>query len=219
MDDRAADGGERAAPDAIPPAVRDLFVEMGRRSLPSPPVPHLVRSHVRSWGNDVWGTHRFDPMAHYLFRDCWQSLVTDRGDDPLFTFSHAGHGINSYFYTLTLRIGPLAVAAQSHWSPWPIYADRLMDITDMAHQYMNLRMLLEGVEGQPGPLRWVLLASPSRGILTLIDVTRLDPNESWSVLGPRLPVALDGGRGPISQDRFFELVADALGFPLDRWGS
>lgn len=219
MDDTTAEGDTGTGPDAVPPALCELFTEMGRQSLPSPPVPRLVWPELRSLGDSQWGTHPFDPMDHYMFHSCWQPLVTDGDGEPRFTFCHSGHGLNSYFYTLTLRIGPLAVATQSHWSPTPIYANQMRDAMDMAYQYTNLRMLIEGVAEQPGPLRWLLLSSRSRQITRLIDVARLDASETWHAFSSELPEVLDGEREPQTVGELCTLAAKALGFPLDPWSS
>ena len=222
--------GDDDMPDELPPAVADLYRTMGRQCLPSPPVPRPLRDRVEARGDLQWGTEPIDAKAHYMFSGCWQDLVTGDGGHPVFTFGHYGHGINSYFFTLRVRIGPLAAATQCHWSPYPIYADRLHDVSKMARQFMSMRILLDGVENQPGPVRWLLLSSTSRGFNSLVDVeallaarqdgahddvTMAVGTTATSGRSRRLTLPssemLSGPLPPVHEDRLFASAAEALG--------
>jgi hypothetical protein len=108
------------------------------------------------------GTGDFDPEEQHLHSRHVAKLVTDMRSDPLWCFGYWGHGVNSYAYSFTCRLGPLALAVQGLWVPWVLYDGPSADAAELAAMFQIARALF-GVAGErPGPVRVLVDASQFR---------------------------------------------------------
>ena len=159
------------AAEPVPPPVLDLYLTMAESSLAAPPVPRRFRDRIRNQGRLQWGTEPFDAREHYYFRGYWRNLLQRDDDTPLYTFGFGGYGINSYCFTLTVRLGPVLVAAQSHWNPTFVYSVPPRNAGLLARQFILVRLLLTAIDSRPGPTWWVVLSSQLRSIHQLVSAS------------------------------------------------
>jgi len=170
-------------------AITELYQELGRQCLPAPPIPPALSSQIRTVGEQQWGTEEFDPEEQYLHAPHVARLVADTRPEPLWCFGYWGHGTNSYAYSLTCRLGPVALAMQGHWVPWVLYNNAIADAAELASIFQVARALIEVAGDQPGPVR------------VLVDASRF--RDGYSVT----PVAHLTGAGRTKIDRALEATA------------
>ena len=170
--------GQSSGPDG---AISSLHQQMAGRCLPAPPVPSTVAPVITRQGPLAWGTEAFDPLDQYLHHDHVERLVAEVGGGPLWLFGHAGHGINSYAWSLSLRLGPLVLAVQGLWVDWLVYNRPAHDAAQLARLFQTARLLLAATGDLPGPARVLVDVSTFRDTCRVVDLAGGDEQRCASV--------------------------------------
>jgi hypothetical protein len=143
-------------------AIDGLLLLVGRLGVPAPYLPEALRPQIRHVDHFAWGTDVFDPMEHYFHRNV-DTLMDSDEDRPLWLCSWAGHGEMSYAWSLTCRLGPLAVAVEAWWPDWWPRGGQFEAATELALAFTLARLLIERAEGLEPPCRIVVDYAPFRG--------------------------------------------------------
>lgn len=97
--------------DTPPDLGRALLRWFGAGGLTYPYVPDFAVADLEVQLPSTLTTTRVDPLAMYLFHDHAESLLSHR-PDTCFTVSYAGHGMNSYAWSVLLCRPGLRLLAQ-----------------------------------------------------------------------------------------------------------
>ncbi len=86
---------------------------------------------------------------------------------PVFVLCHSGHGMQSWFLSLVVTSGPVAIFTKHTFGQ--AYTDVVQDRLKIAATYARLHALFDGIPDQPGPVRWLL--THGHDALELYEVT------------------------------------------------
>ena len=188
-------------------AITELYQELGRQCLPAPPIPAALSAQIRNVGEHQWGTEDFDPEEQYLHSPQVARLVADSRPEPLWCFGYWGHGLNSYAYSLTCRLGPLALAVQGHWVPWVLYNNAIEDAAELASIFQVARALLNIAGELPGPVRVLVDVSKFRdgySVTPAANMAATSRTQNDRALGAK-------GRQLASLDEVVEMAKELIG--------
>lgn len=154
---------------------KDLPAALGAAGIVVPPLGPAVDGRLYTYGAWSWGTHYLPPFLMYMFEtDVVIRQLIDNG--PVFSLTHAGHGINSYGLNLVTTAGPVAAFVQHGYGG--AYGNPVRNLLDINATYSRLHVLLGATAKIDTPeVRWLLLYSQFRGVLGLVDLDRIRDGE------------------------------------------
>lgn len=146
----------------------DLAVTLGAAGIAVPPLGPASDSHLYTYGAWSWGSRYLSPFLMYMFE---ADMVTRQliNNGPVFSLTHAGHGINSYGLNLVTTAGPVAAFVQHGYGG--AYGNPVRNLLDINATYSRLHVLLGATRKiDTTELRWLLLYSQFRGVLGIVDL-------------------------------------------------
>jgi hypothetical protein len=155
---------------------KDLAATLGTAGIAVPPLGAAADNHLYTYGAWSWGSRYIPPFPLYMFEtDLVIRQLIDNG--PVFSLSHAGHGINSYGLNLVTTAGPVAAFVQHAYGG--VYGNPVRNLIDINATYSRLHVLLGATRKMDTTeLRWLLLYSQFRGVLGIVDLDKVRHGES-----------------------------------------
>ena len=137
----------------------DLRATFTQAGLPLPPMPMALAAQLERRDDWLWSTRDVDRGLLYDPR-----LIIDEATSPVSDYvaiAHAGHGVNSYFLTFQVVLGPLALFAQTAWGG--VYMDATVQTEQLRVQFEEIAEVIDLAAAWPADAR------PGRRLLVLVS--------------------------------------------------